>query len=134
MHGDGCRADVASDAIGLVLEAGIERNKCCRSAVDGLVNGGGDLPVASAQDLLNCSEQIGVDRQVLEAPIRLDCGQQPIQIAERLVHVRLFNLDITHVNRRIALDHAAIGILAHDLRIDHGVLRDVDDQIAQDPG
>ncbi len=132
MHGDGGRADVAGNPVGFVLETGIECHQCGRPAMERFVDCGGDLPVALAQDLLHLAVEIGVDGDVLEAPVGLDSLQQPVEIAERLVHVRLFDLDIAHLDCRVALDDAAIGILAHDLRIDHGVLRDIDDQVAED--
>ena len=131
MHGDGGGADVAGDAIGLVLEAGIERHQRCLTAMDRFVNGCGDFPIALAQDLLHLAQKIGVDRKVLEAPVGLDRQEQPVEIAQGLVHVGFLDLDIAHLDRRIALDDAAVGILAHHLRIDHGILRDVDHQVAE---
>jgi hypothetical protein len=71
---------------------------------------------------------------MLEAPVGFNRHQQAVEIAERLVHVGLFDLDIAHVDCRIAFDDATVGILAHHLGVDHGILRDVDDQIAEDPG
>jgi hypothetical protein len=72
VHGDGGRADVAGDAVGFVLETGIERHQGRRPAMDLIVDCGGDLPVALAQDLLHLAIEIGVDRQVLEAPVGLE--------------------------------------------------------------
>jgi hypothetical protein len=62
-------------------------------------------------------------------PSRFQRGLQPVEIAERLVHVGLFDLDIAELDCGIALDDA-VGRLAHDLRIDDDVLRHVDDEIA----
>jgi hypothetical protein len=98
------------------------------------MNRGGDLPVTLAQNLLHLAIKIGVNREALEAPVGLNGHQEPVKVAERLVHVGLFDLDIAHVNGRIALDDATVGILADHLRVDDGILRDVDDQVAEDLG
>jgi hypothetical protein len=47
--------------VGLVLQTGIKRDQCRRSAIDGFMNRGGDLPVTLAQNLLHLAIKIGVD-------------------------------------------------------------------------
>ena len=54
------------------------------------------------------------------------------EIADRLVHVGLLDLDIAKLHGRVALDDAVARRLAHDLRVDHRVLRHVDDEVALD--
>ena len=68
----------------------------------------------------------------LKSPVFLQLRLQPVEIAERLVHVGLVHLDIAHVDHRIARDDALVGILADHLRVDRDVLRHVDDEVAQD--
>ncbi len=98
------------------------------------VDGGGDAPVALAQDPLHLRQKVLRDQQVLPAPVLHQHRLQPVEIAERLVHVGLVDLDIAELDGRIALDDAVVGRLAHDLRVDDGVLRHVDDEIALDRG
>ena len=50
------------------------------------------------------------------------------------MHVRLVHLDIAELDGGVALDDAVGRGLAHDLRIDDGVLRHVDDEVAEDEG
>ena len=93
-----------------------------------------DLPGAGPQDLLQLGQKMKIDVQRRIAPFGRKGRRQPVEVAERLVHVGLFHFDIAHVDGRIAGDDAAIGVLAHHLRIDRHVLRHVDDEIAAHRG
>ena len=42
-----------------------------------------------------------------EAPLSFERAEQPVGVAERLLHVRLFDLDVAELDDRIALDDAA---------------------------
>ncbi len=85
-------------------------------------------------DLLDLRDEVRGDQQVLPAPVLLQHDLEPVEIAERLVHVGLVDLDIAELDGGVALDDAVGGRLAHDLRIDDGVLRHVDDEVAVDGG
>ncbi|CAI2934180.1 protein of unknown function [Aminobacter niigataensis] len=50
------------------------------------------------------------------------------------MHVGLFQLDIAELDGGIALDDAVGGRLAHHLGVDDGILRHVDDEVADDHG
>ena len=134
MHGDRRRADVAGDAVGLVLQAGPQADDEGPRRIHVAVDGGGDAPVALAQDALHLRDQVRRDQQVLPAPILFQHRLQAVEIAERLVHVGLVDLDIAELDRRIALDDAVGRGLAHDLRVDDRILRHVDDEVAEDLG
>ena len=67
----------------------------------------------------------------VQAPLLAQRGQQTFQIAGRLVHVRLFDHDVVQAHRRVELDIAQLGALAHDLLVNLAVGRHVDDRIAE---
>ena len=81
---------------------------------------------------LHLRDEMRRDQQVLPAPVLFEHGLQPVEIAERLVHVGLVDLDIAELDGGVALDDAVARRLAHDLRVDHRVLRHVDDEVAED--
>src|SRR6185312_13238218 len=65
-----------------------------------------------------------------EAPLLAQRLLQPAEIARRLVHVGLGDLDVMEAHDRIDFDRMALGALAHDLPMDLALGRHVDDQIA----
>ena len=132
MAGDGGRADVDGDAAGEVLQARPERDHL-RPALRKM-HGGRHLPFALAQDLLHLRQKVEVDPEPLEAPVPGERAQQPVGVAERLLHVRLVDLDVAELRDRIALDDARLGALPDDLPVDLHVLRHVDDEVALDRG
>ena len=134
MHGDRRRADVAGNPVGFVLQAGIEPDDEGARGIHVAMDRRGDAPLALAQDLLDFRDDVRGDQQVLPAPVLLQHRLQPVEVAQRLVHVRLIDLDIAQLDRRIALDDAVGGRLAHHLGVDHRILRHVDDEIALDGG
>ena len=132
VHGDGRRADVAGDAVSLVLEAGPQADDEGARGIHVAVDRRGDAPIALAQHGLHLRDDMRSNQQVLPAPVLFQHGFQPVEIAERLVHVGLVDLDVAELHRGVALDDAVGCRLAHDLRVDHRVLRHVDDEIAED--
>ena len=72
--------------------------------------------------------------QPLEAPFLREHAKHPVGVAERLVHVRLVDLDVAELGDRIALDQPRLGALPDDLPVDLHVLRHVDDEVALDGG
>ncbi len=131
MHGDRRRADIAGNAIGLVLEAWIKGNQAGGQAAAIMVDRGRHLPLALAQDLLDFRDQMEIDLDLVEMPVSGDRHFQPVEIAERLFHVGFLDLDITHADCRIAVEDALVGRLADDLGVDDRILRHVDDEIAK---
>ena len=132
MAGDGGRADVDGDAAGEIVQPRPERDHHRPAAV--VMDGGGHLPLALAQDFLHLREQIEVDPEPFEAPFLGEHAKQPVGVAERLVHVRLVDLDVAELGDRIALDQPRLGALPDDLPVDLHVLRHVDDEVALDGG
>ena len=132
VHGDGGRADVAGDAVGLVVQARPERDDVGPRGLEVAVDGGGDAPVALAQDALDLRDEILRDEQVVPAPVLVQHHLQPVEIAERLVHVGLVHLDIAKLYGGVALDDPVDRRLAHHLGVDDGVLGHVDDEVALD--
>ena len=96
------------------------------------MDGRGDAPAALAQNALHLRQQVLRDQQVLPAPVLFQHHLQPVEIAERLVHVGLVDLDIAELDGRVALDDAVGRGLADGLRVDDRVLRHVDDEVALD--
>ena len=133
MHGDGGRADVAGDAVGLVLEAGPQRDDeraATMSLSRWMAAVTPQLPLRKMP--CTCGIRWEAISEVLPAPVLFQRELQPVEVAERLVHVGLFDLDIAELDGRVALDMAVVGGLAHDLRVDDRVLRHVDDEVALD--
>ena len=97
-----------------------------------VVDGAGHLPFARAQNFLDARHQRKVERQPLQMMVALECPHQPVGIAQRLMHVRLLDLDVIEPRRQIARDVAGLGALPHHLRVDGDVGRNVDDEIALD--
>ena len=79
-------------------------------------------------------QQIKIRLQALVTPVFFQRCYQPVHVAERLVHVRLFDLDIAQMHRRMALDDAVADGFADHLRVDDRVLRHVDDEVALNGG
>ncbi len=134
MHGDGGGADVAGDAVGLVVEARPERDDVGSRGFQIAVDRRRHAPFALAQDALHLRDEILRDEQVVPAPILVQHRLEAVEIAERLVHVGFVDLDIAELDGGVALDDAVDGRLAHHLGIDHRVLRHVDDEVALDGG
>jgi len=134
VHGDRGRADITGDAVGLVLQLGPERDDGRPAGVVVAVYCGGGCPLALTQDALHLRQQAEIDIEIGVAPVALDRGLEPVEVAQRLVHVRLVDLDIAEPDGGIARDDLRVGRLAHHLRVDDGVLRHVDDKVALDGG
>lgn len=134
VHRDGGGTDVAGDAVGLVLQSRPERDDGGARGIEIAVDGGGDAPIALAQDRLDLRQEMLGDEQIFPAPFGLQPDLEPVEIAERLVHVGLVDLDITELDGGVALDDALDRRFAHDLGVDLDVLGHVDDEIALDGG
>ena len=126
ISGYGGRADVDGDAEGALGEAGEDRDD-----VAPLAQGDGRLPSASAQELLQGRERGEVGGGVDDAPLLHERLLQAAEVARRLAHVRLANLDIVQPDDRIDLDRMLFGALAHHLPVNLAFRRHVDDQVAQ---
>ena len=55
---------------------------------------------------------------------------EALEVAARLVHVGLGDLDVVQPGRGIELDRAGLGALADDLLVDLALRRHVDDDVA----
>ena len=69
---------------------------------------------------------------VVDAPLLGERLLQAAEVARRLVHVRLADLDVMQAHHRIDFDRMLFGALAHDLAMDLALGRHVDDEIAAD--
>ena len=58
----------------------------------------------------------------------------PLEVAALLVHVGFLDHDEVEAGRRVELDGAHLGALAHDLPVDLALGRDVDDHVALQRG
>ncbi len=67
---------------------------------------------------LDLRNEVRRDQQILPAPVLFQHDLEPVEIAERLVHVGLVDLDVTQLDRRIALDDAVGRSLADHLGVD----------------
>jgi hypothetical protein len=134
MHGDGGRADVAGDAVGLVLQPRPHGYDEGTRDVHVAVDGDGDAPVFLAQYGLHLRHDMGGDQRVFPAPVLFQHQLHAVEVAQRLVHVGLVHLDIAELHGRVALYMAVHGGLAHHLRVDDRVLRHVHHQIALNGG
>ena len=129
MRGDGRRADVDRDAKGALGETWRDGHD-----VAALSHRDGDLPLTRAQRLLQASERREIGARFGETPLLAQSLLQAAEIARRLVHVRLGDLDIVEAHDRVDLDRMSLGALAHHLPVDLAFRRHVDDEIAANPG
>ena len=129
VDGDGGRADIDRDAEGALGEARHDGHN-----VAAFAHSDGDLPLPRAQRLLKASERRKIGGRLRESPLLAQSLLQTPEIARRLVHVRLGDLDVIEADDRIDLDRMRLGALAHDLPVNLTFGRDVDDKIAAHPG
>ena len=129
VRGDGGRADVDRDAKGALGEARRDGHD-----VAALAHRDGDLPLPRAQRLLQASEGREIGVRFGDVPLLAQSLLQPAEIARRLVHVRLGDLDVVEAHDRVDLDRMSLGALAHNLPVDLAFRRHVDDEIAANPG
>ena len=64
----------------------------------------GHLPVAGAQRLLQALENGKIGANIIDLPLLAKCRGEPAEIACRIVHVRLGDLDIVEPDDRIEPD------------------------------
>ena len=129
MGGDGGRADINRNAEGALGKARHDGHD-----VAAFAQSDGDLPLPRAQSLLQTGERREIGGRFSKSPLLAQSLLQAPQIARRLVHVRLGDLDIVEADDRIDLDRMGLGALAHDLPVNLTFGRDVDDEIAAHPG
>ena len=127
--GDRGRTNVDGDAVGPLGEARHDGDD-----VASLAHRRGDFPLPRAQRLLQAGERGEIGFGSGKAPLRAQRLLQAAKVARRLVHVRLGDLDVIEADDRIDLDRMRLGALAHNLAMDLALGRDVDDEIAANPG
>jgi hypothetical protein len=127
VRGDGGGADVDREPVGALVEAGPHADD-----LRARVHGHRDLPLTLAQGALQSLQHREVTAQRAEIPLLSQRQQQTLQIAGRIVHVRLAHLDVVQVHHRIERDDVRLGRFAYDLAVHLGVGRHVDDQIPLD--
>ena len=126
MRGNRGRADVDGDAERLLDQARPDRDEIATA------HGNRDLPAAGAQGLLQRGEDRHPGPQPLDPPLLAERHREAVEVACRIVHVRLGHFDIVERHRRIGGDRAGIGRLADDLPMDLAFRRHVDHHIAGD--
>ena len=77
-----------------------------RDDIAARADGDGDLPAAGAQGLLQRREHGESKRAVPRSAIPRGAPRQPVEVARRIVHVGLGDLDIVEAHRRIGDDRA----------------------------
>ena len=65
-----------------------------------------------------------------ERPVALQRLEQPLQVAGRVGHVGLADLDVVQAHDRVDLDRVGVGLLPHDLPVQLALRRHVHDQVA----
>ena len=98
------------------------------------VDGAGDLPGAFAQGRLQAAQNVQVSIRQIKRPFALQGVEQALQVAARVVQVRLFHLDIEEANRGVQLYVQSLDRLAHHLAVDLAFGRHVDDAVAVNLG
>jgi len=91
------------------------------------------LPSALAQRRLERLDDGEVAAEPGQAPFALQRLHEPAEIARRLVHVGLGDLDVMQAHGGIELDCDRLDRLAHDLAMDLALRRHVDDDVAHQP-
>ncbi len=127
MPGHGGGADIEGHPERDVVEPGEDRGDQ-RFVSHG--DGGG--PVAGAKRLLQVGQHDRIDLEADERPVALERVEHPLQIARRVFERGLLDLDVVEPHDRIDLDRVGVGLLPHDLAVDLGLGRHVDQQIAAD--
>ncbi len=97
-----------------------------------VVHGHGHLPLALAQRRLQALQHREVAAQRTELPLRVERLEQALQVAGRVVHVRLAHLDVVQVHDRIERDGTRVGGLAHHLAVHLAGRGHIDHQVALD--
>jgi hypothetical protein len=128
MGRDRGRADVDREAVGAIVEARPEGDDAI-----GRVHRDRDLPAALAERPLQALQTAQIAGQLTQAPLLGERFLQAPQIADRRVHVGLFDLDVVQAHDRIELDRAHLGAFPDDLLVHLAVGRHVDDHVAQQP-
>ena len=72
----------------------------------------------SRRRALQALQDVQVGGEVVEAPLLVERVGQALEIAARIVHVRLRDLDVVQPDRRIDGVVPRLGALAHDLFVD----------------
>ena len=96
------------------------------------MHGDRDRPFALAQRRLERMQQRHVAVQVLELPFAIERDAQALQVAGRVVHVRLGDLDVVQADDGIERDLALIGRLADHLAMHLAAGWHINDEIAED--
>jgi hypothetical protein len=86
--------------------------------------------LTGAQSLLQRLQHPEVALEFRQLPLLPERLVEPLQVARGVVHVGLFDLDVVQSDRRVELDVADLGALAHHLLVHLAVGRHVDDDIA----
>jgi hypothetical protein len=127
------RADVAGDTEQplVAVRAQVEQQGW---AVAIMMDNGRHIEVRFAQDPLDAWQQGDIAQGPLQPVSRHQSCNQPVGIAERLVHIGFVDLDGIEPQRWVCLDCARLRALAYDLALDRHVDRHIDDDVALDPG
>ncbi len=121
MNGDGGGADVHGGAVQPVAEAGPHGRDLAPVA-----HRHRHAPAARAQRRLQRLQRRQRDRETLELPLGAQRRQQPFEVAARVVHVGLRDLDEKCAQHGVQLDVVRLEGLAHHLVMHLAVGRHVD--------
>ena len=125
----GRRADVERDAVRAIVETGPDAGD--RVAV---VDGDRDRPVPGAQRGLHRGQQVGIDRERVQAPLVRERLAEAADVAARAAQLGAFDLHVVEPHDRVDLDRVGVGLLADDLTVELALGWDVDDEVAGDGG
>ena len=129
MGGDGGGADINRKAVDDILEARPDMDQLTLVA-----DSDSHFPVSRTENLLQAVQGRAVDPQFTDFPL-LGQGQiQPLQIAGRVMHVRLAYLDIMQAHDRVYFNGPCLDALAHHLAVHLAGFRHIDNNVAFDQG
>ena len=139
MAGDGGRADVEGGAVEralVIARPDLHDPRRDAPPIIGavVIDRDRDLPLAVAQRRLQPLHGAQVADHAGQRPLLGQRRDQALQIARRLVHVGLGDLDVVEPGGRIHDDLARLGAFAHDLLVDLALGGHVDHHVALDPG
>ncbi len=129
MAGDGGRADVDGDAVGLVVEARPDADH-----LTALVDRDGDPVLAGLERGLERADDLEVRVEVGELPLALERLEQAGEVAGRRGQLGRHDLDVVQADDRVDGEGADVEALADDLTVDLALGRDVDEDVAADRG
>jgi hypothetical protein len=123
--GDGRRPDIEGDP-----QRSISKPRPDGGDFGAVVDGDGHRRLAIDKGALQVWQRPRVDPDPGEAPLLLECGEDPVMVAGGLTQLRGGDLDVVETHHRIDLNVRHLRPFPDDLAVDSALRRDVDDDVA----